>query len=430
MNKYSIILLSWLSAACSAGDPASEGYEDTEKDSFSITNGTPLSSNSNYVAIYHRGSGDCNGTWTYQDKWWVRPCTGTVIRKDQDTNYVLTARHCVTTNGNIDGTTITDMSHLKLTSAVKPGDIDVNEENRLQPVIIGQPPTYAIPATQVHAKGIVKIPTPPSDDLAIIKVVGNLGPTHPPSLYPLYMGTGAGSGPEDGLVGTHLTAWGYGRNTAGHCYDHTTSGAGELRRGSYMFVTDVPIPPATPAFMVLHQATGTQDVVGGDSGGPLTLFNPQTGRNILAAVNSSSAEAVGPRVVLNFVQGVIGAIYLHHYDSLGSTVVGKKSGSNAVWIDRTEDSSNTRWRYNESTGQLKLTSLNLCVEDIGTVNVSLKTCDTTVAKQKWRLNGLNQQIVNTNTGRCLKKSSTSTAVVAGTCSTGDRWVITADNNML
>src|SRR3954453_23157634 len=92
------LLSSLVWAGCEA--PPSDS-PDLETSSQNIVNGTALSElgvrNSAMVAVYHRDlSVPGNG-------WWPRPCSGTVVYSLNGVSQVLTARHCVTTNGEKDG---------------------------------------------------------------------------------------------------------------------------------------------------------------------------------------------------------------------------------------------------------------------------------------------------------------------------------------
>ena len=127
LAKGSLVAVLASVAACGAeAEGPTELALDVEQEP--VINGTVRTTNRNVVALYTRPTesytcgplkagdppldpgdqalGFTKGYTLQANTWWPRPCSGVLIKKDGDDNYILTARHCITQQGGITGTVI------------------------------------------------------------------------------------------------------------------------------------------------------------------------------------------------------------------------------------------------------------------------------------------------------------------------------------
>ena len=428
MNTRSLIyLFALVSTGCSAADASVEELggdsgESVDSIASAITNGTQLAFNKNYVALYHYFPSticDSDGDdlppidWSLQNEWWPRPCSGTVIKKDGSTNWVLTARHCVTVDGKIN-TTLNAPTNLKLTSRLAPGTIPTNENaNGVDPQ--GGPPSYTVPAAQIVAAGTPAHKDDYGQDIAIVKVIGDLQPSQSPQPYPIYANN---SSP---WVNRPLTGYGYGRSVPGHCWGHNGSGAGILRTVSGFSIE------ATGTNWVEHTSS---NLIGGDSGGPVVTNVPGQFER-LVGVNSTGTTAAGGPNLLAWIQSKLGHLYLIAHDRFGLSVVGSQGLDNSpVANNYTVNTSTNTWvTYDSTTKQIKINGR--CAQDMGAdVLVRLQPCSSALNAQKWTV-AHEGQLRNPSSGRCWATIAGSSGVFAMGCgTTNDRkFYFTADDSM-
>jgi hypothetical protein len=192
-----------------------------------LSNAQLMSFNPLNAAIYHfKRSGQCNPVvqdvfhtaYSTTNIWWPRPCSGRVVRRTGNQFWILTARHCVTENGEINGPLAFTPGDLIVTTALAPGVIPTSESNGSITVHGGPPPAFT---AIIWEAGAPAHSQDYAEDRAIIKVL-NLSITS--GRTAIYSGT------SQELVGMNLIAEGYGRSQDGHCYGHNSSGAGVLAR--------------------------------------------------------------------------------------------------------------------------------------------------------------------------------------------------------
>src|SRR5688572_18336746 len=155
-SRFSLLvfLSGWMGCAVDAGDPAENAPVTTQEEE--IIGGYNSTVNTNFVALYHRAEGVCEidagdradgFTLNYSlppGTWWPRPCGGTIIRKDGNANYILTARHCLTKDGKPDGAMLPSGS-LRVIGTLNPGVIATDESDG-EMLVTGSPPAGSVAA--------------------------------------------------------------------------------------------------------------------------------------------------------------------------------------------------------------------------------------------------------------------------------------------
>lgn len=389
-----------LSSGCAVAvdETADEALGTKEEE---IIGGTNMAANTNMVAIYGRTTSSCSPDaadqargftlpYTLNNAWWPRPCSGTVIRKDGNDNYILTARHCVTVQGTADGTAHSGSTNLRSISTLNPGVLSTVESNGSM-TVTGSPPASALNTSVFYSNHASY------GDLAIVKATGNLQPTSAafrPGLQTF------SSTKTSNFLNTQLNAQGYGRNLNGYCYSHGISGSGRLRYGSPFGVTAV----STKTFTHVTVNASGQQIWGGDSGGPLYMtFN--SGGTLypkIYGVNHTTSTAAGGQNIVDFVQAAFGYVYLVELTSLpGNTVVGVDAIVDAALVrtGQTGGGATQRMTIDRANGYLKFGAM--CVSDewnISGAAVRLRTCGPTNTKWDIFPGG---SITNRSTGRYL-----------------------------
>ena len=343
-----------------------------------VIGGTEIPYNSNAVAIYHKNTGECvpyvganffpnNDTnpniYNFSNMWWPRPCSGRVIKKDGTTNYILTARHCVTKNGEIDDPNLVSAGGLVSTSRVDPGVLDVDEQAKRVDTI-GTP--VGVTSTVYYQNYATY------GDLAIVKAVGDLQPTDPPTRRGIlaYTNDAAPSLADNGNI---LRTEGYGSKTSGSCYGFENSGAGILRHDGGWDVTAVYLAAnqcyqgsAGTCFAHTLTANGAT-VAGGDSGGSLYFLNIAQNWTAIrdVGVNSGSSIGAGGPVLLDFIQTALGYVFLVSVNKSSSTLVVGAAGGDGSLVTQNFTASNvyTRITFDRVSGLLQLNGL--CIRDQG-----------------------------------------------------------------
>lgn len=391
-----------------------------------IIGGDLRNTNTNMVALYTRSTVATTCVPDYYDiasgfylpytlpanTWWPRPCSGTVIRKDGNENYILTARHCVTQDGSIYGPLIPGSTNIRSTSTVTPGVLSTVQSNG-QMVVTGTPPAAWVQTSIVYQN------TATYDDLVLLKAVGDLQPTQPA----VRVGIGAYSASQaSSFDGMGLSSMGYGRALSGTCYNHSTTAAGRLRYASPFEVTGL----STKWFV--HELSNDfgEQIAHGDSGGP--LFTTQGSSLRIHGVNSSPEVGSGGENLADFVQSALQYIYLVKLSALdGSTVVGVNSLVNGAFLydNMVNDGATRRMTINRAAGHLKLGTYCLADETAtgGQASVRLRACGT--AGTGWNITATGV-IKNRTTGRCI--NTYGSQLTTNTCSPATLWTFTADQH--
>lgn len=367
------------SLACDSDFPADQPGE-VSAYRREIIDGFSVSENAFNAAIYHfkTSSSTCGGF----TGWQTRPCSGTVLKRTATETFVLTARHCVTKDGNPFGPLVDPgTASLRVSGEIAPGPVPRGS----------QPPASAIPG-EVFAADTTK-------DLAIVRTPGTLYMSRP-GPYAIYRGSASA------LNGAALTVWGYGRFIKGdECDGDVNSGAGTLRTGRGFSISNV----QPDKYTFIPAPTSTQEIWHGDSGGGSFLFSSQFGYSWLTGVHSGaggtdrSAVDYGSGALAGWIEQKLGNLYLRNLGSFFSTdsLVGVTNVSVEAPLFETlsGDSPGARIAYDANSQQMKIGGL--CLRDNGTnVPPRLATCSTSTL-QKWAFDD-NSQIRNVGSGRCLR----------------------------
>jgi hypothetical protein len=373
------------------------GYDngaDTETVSSAIYQGINISQteldNSGLVALYHPKDPSF-------PNFYPRPCSAVIVASDGGLTTIVTARHCVTTDGSIGGTLV-DASRLRVVRTLNPGPANPNPPAGITPYLVidkgGAQNDVAVVFAQVDWTSIGD------------KRIG------------LYVGD------PNTLVGTQFTAYGYGINVAdGSCgTDNTTAGAGVARSGGAFTVTpgDNFLLNGQPDHYN-HNATSTggQAVYCGDSGGPDELTGlTGPGRTILG-VHSTGATTIGDVASTAFdvyLQYQVGGLYLTPTSQRSSDVmVGVDRVTNVLKMVGRTNPDQVTLVYDVSSKLLVIGGGWACASAATGPGVAV-SCNSGDASQQWDVRA-NGQIRNVTTGKCLTAGTSSLAL--GPCTTRD-----------
>jgi hypothetical protein len=417
-GRFLSSFVSICSALYLAGCDATEAVldEDVDVQTASIVAGTPLSSADltrfGLVAVYHPRL----PAFTFAP----RPCSGVIVSSVRFpppfvgwSSVVMTARHCVCRNG-VDGE-LASPDMLRLIPATAPGPAAPN------------PPAAAVPASQIidltgdHALIVVNV-----DWTAIAsKRIG------------LYVGA------PSALIGTSLTAFGYGLNVLTSCAPTDTAGAGVAQGGGLFTIDGGSTGNGTFGDYTYPNlaANGQQRVTCGDSGGPdVALFGAgpfswDPGRDHVLGVHSGEGNGKETSIaVTRELQSALGGLYLSALN-VGLVTgqglnVAVTSGS-LVLVDPRTDTRSAKFTYDADNRRVSVTiprTPQIPVPTTGCLSVRLDAaqqpqpfvtaCDTGDLGQRWSA-GPNLQLGNDSKRMCLVARST-TSVGLATCSTSAR----------
>jgi len=404
------IALGLCSIGCSA--EAVDHADSVGTDSESIVNGITLSETdvllNGMVAIYHKKA---NGNF------FPRPCSGVLIETSGTWNTIVTARHCVTRDGTVDGPMFSPSevgTSIMVKATATPG-LTADSPT---------PPAGAIGAQIVEYAAIESGVSTSSRDLATVSVVANWA-NRAPNLYQ----TGVYMGDPAALIGKQVTAFGYGVNELhptnsfpeDTCYstnpNPTHNGAGTARR-SNPFTVNGGLNEGFYGGVYNHNndAGGTK-VLCGDSGGPdfgslptngVPPVQNQTGVHSGASYTSTTNSRVGP-----WLAAMRGGFFVSpHSDktrALGFI------GSSLVLYPR----------VNASPGAfvflppLQRIAVYISDEDALCLDSNagglLATCSSQLpTNQRWIITG-NNQIQNVATGQCLQHRTDLNGVTLEPC---------------
>jgi hypothetical protein len=343
--RVMLLLASLLAAFGCSSTPETEPLA-TESDE--IVNGTTVSAaqNPKTVALYHQAvceAGACCPT-VGQMYWFPRPCSAMVLRSLPGETWILTAHHCVTRNGEIDGA-ILQPTQLRVNASLSPGLALPN------PPAGSFVPDLVVPELAADLAGY---------DIALVRV---------PAAVPV--GSRRVSLPMNDKLNTsqNVVAFGYGRfveTSPPHC-ETGASGAGVLRTAQNFRVTSVCAGcGAFGSYEYFDSNALGQSVWRGDSGGPSFLQSTVTAPFLeVVGVHSSGclgcdAESARVAGAMNF----IGAYLTYFYVSANSSptfnlgVVGAIARGARVTTHAVGDSLNTRWFYERSTRRIYTRSAN------------------------------------------------------------------------
>jgi hypothetical protein len=321
----------------SGDDPPSNPTSDEQSE---LVNGTVASetfaNNNGLVAVYHWMIEPTIG-W---NNWWPRPCSGIVLKTVVNTTYVLTARHCVTQNGAINGSPWSPpySSRVMVKFGAAPGPANPN------------PPSGAVGASAIWYHTTSGGTGP--GDAAIIAVPANW--TGLSRRRSIYMGDPAG------LVGNTITAFGYGININDtRCGENAgSSGAGTLR-----YFAGFPIVSGAKGtgggsdsgYYEFTNNSAGRIVTCGDSGGPdsttgfpsgLSWPEPTVfGVHSLGVGSPALSTAPGP-----WVANVMEGLYLSPYSATNKNLYLQFTGTH--WLTIANAPTGVGLTYNRSTGRI------------------------------------------------------------------------------
>lgn len=379
------LVLSAGALACSSEGRGEElDTEEVFQTRQSVVGGTALATNPHAAAILRKSVTERPGEW-------YTSCSGTVLKRTSTQSWVLTARHCITTDGKIPGPLLS-ASDLKVTTEVAPG-------------------AWVEPDTGSTVFDRVAMPTSTTDigaDLAILRVVGQLPLAGSGRI-------GVNVGPTSAVLGSSVSVMAYGPYVMD---DFDT--AGTLRSASGFPVL------SDNGRTFLHGSTGSggQGFDHGDSGG--TIYRTSAwGRsgtwNTLYGVHSTYGNGgyLNPSVAGNWawIQAQLGGVFISQAGALSTnlgSVMTPPSVNSPLRNGYTGNSSRTRWTYEPVAGTLTLGGL--CAYGSGS-SITLKTCASSDA-YRWDLlpNGGYVRIRNRSLGTCITNATTPTLATCGTSS--------------
>lgn len=327
-----IPLLLLLPMAC-VGEDEVGTPQSTQRREDALINGTlvSVSGNPNVAALFHMnicvpGNRTCTAGQWY---WFPRPCTATILRSQPGQSWVLTARHCVTETGAIDGTLVSP-GRLRLNPSVSPGIADP----LIAPRGFDVDRVYEFP----YGNGSGR-------DAVLLKLASQLP-----------LATNRLSIARESDMERPLTAYGYGRAVPGESTgeeEDGTTGAGKLRMGSPFWVAST---AADGSWYTVNSRS--PKLWRGDSGGPSFIvaselpFYELTGVHSTASLGSPSSPAWTADFALDqdrafsWIQEGLGHLYLSPHSSptrfLGADGGEPRNGGKLV-VQPTGDAVDRRW---------------------------------------------------------------------------------------
>jgi hypothetical protein len=367
--------------------------ENTSVQDIGIVNGTTASaafvSTYGMVAVYHHDS-------VVPTNWFPRPCSGTIIRDDGTYSWVLTARHCVTTDLTPTGPVQTNLSYFRLLPGTNPG-----------PSSPSAPPAGSIAPNLIVAAPIAS----QQSDIALIRVSVNWQDNVSAAAFLM--------SPMSSVVNAALTATGYGvSNLDSSCdTDYDQTGAGIARyAGGFTINSGTSYTAGGGALTFANSSAGAQaHVICGDSGGMdlanWPLSDPQFGTQV--GVHSSVAVPVGTGNANDtysggWVSNILDGIYVFQlgvgnwtWDSNHNLVLGAAAFPYFIYTEQTQ----TVW--------VDIDDGDLCLQKrSSTDNHAMFSLCNQSAAQKWQVTADNR-IQNPSTNTCLQASGSS--VIVTTC---------------
>jgi hypothetical protein len=375
----------------SCGNPGDAEPEELVRSNSKIVGGFTMTADQvntwGLMGIYHPG--DVAGTW------FPRPCSAEVLRSSGGTSWVLTARHCVTSNHQINGTVVAN-SQLKLISGTN------------LPILSGTqtPPSAAVSPNLIVAESATSS-TDYAHDLALVRVSANWS-TLVGYRRALYVGA------PSALNGREFNAFGYGvSDPTVMCSvaPYPSNTAGVARYGGLFNVGSTTGNSTGGTYTYLNRSSFSQYTNCGDSGGPdiAPFGTDDSPYDQIIGVHSTGANPdvfVNSALVTRWVQDQLGGIYLINDNVAG---VGQVSG-NVLGFVPVGSSLATAFKYDSATQQIIAGSQCL---GLTSGLPRAQACDTNNATQRWNVLW-NRWITNTTNNQCLKALS-STNVVVQTC---------------
>jgi hypothetical protein len=350
-RKIGIAALLFAATACSGEhgiiDEAVGTGEDVGVDSADILNGTSVTAaqNPKVVALYHQAMCEPGNSFCPvqgQFYWFPRPCSATILRSTAVDTWILTARHCVTTNGTIDGTPLS------------PNQIVINTSVSAGPAL-PSPPVGSFLAGEVVAPAAAGTE---AFDLALVRVFAQLPVSAVRVSIPIWQG--AVNLPN----GAPLAAFGFGRKFTHQDpnFENGESGAGVLRRAFNLpFLSACFGCVPYGSYTYTDWNASSQAVVNGDSGGPTFLqASLSTPFYQLIGVHSTACwtctpkrgtDALTIKAATGLIRTYLGYLFVssHGQPDRNMSVNGAIASGALVGTSTVKDTAQTHWMYDPGT---------------------------------------------------------------------------------
>lgn len=408
-----MLVVPCLAAGCSGAgaDGTFENQEMSEanlgESQEAILGGVEVTTNSyGIVALYHMKKENADAPL----KWWGRPCSARVLNPHSDRLAILTARHCITQDGNIrSGAPLNTPAQLRVTSAVKPGP---------------SKPDYAFQPEEVVDS--------PDADLAIIWATGNL------KLPSTVAHVGLNVTPTADYVNFGISQYGYGWGR-----EDDDSSTGILRMGYFYEVTGA---SSRNYDYSNHPTQAGGGVTHGDSGGPSLLTwvtGPDSSHISVRTVQLGVHSTLDPDLDtghdaaiaenFDFIMNELGSVYLRNVNQDDRRVYVTETGSVAKSQPNGDGDGSSRFKYSVEKGRMSSKAYSgkcLAVQSALTPHldpsVALSDCDSSDTRQVFRFTALGQ-MRNPASNKCVRLSS-SNELKMHSCSSeaAQRWIVDAD----
>ncbi|HEX6272829.1 MAG TPA: discoidin domain-containing protein [Polyangiaceae bacterium] len=357
----------------------------------------PLAQFFDLVAVYHPG---LDGA-----PWFPRPCSGVLVRSSAGFSYVMTARHCVTTDLTIGGTIVAP-SRIRVQFGARPGLASPN------------PPATAVVADDVQGMPVSSAGGE-ARDIAMIRVRANWGP--------FVRKHGLAVSAPNTFNNLPVYAFGYGISTFDTgCFEHTqntvTTGAGIARMGAPFTAGSgsTPFPGGLQggfySYVNSNGGNPPQSIICGDSGGP--DFTPLAGAWHILGVHSTGTGSTSERAVSTaagtWVQDTLGGLYLSP-DSMPNYNFAVTSS----WVPflAPNTGSAQTLRYDPATQRINAAGLSRCLVPAG--GEPMAPCQD-IALQRWAV-GADRRIVHVQSGLCLTAANIQVSAQPCNGSSAQRW---------
>lgn len=387
--RVGVTAVSALSVALTAcGGVSDDDAQNTAATESPIVNGTVLSQSEvtarGLAALYHKQYNPDGSSF-----WWPRPCSSTIVRSINGVSLVLTARHCVTRDGSVNGTPLA-ATDLRIIATAAPGPANPN------------PPSGTLTPASVQT---MPAGTSAMGDMAIVTVNTNWSANVAARQAVLVADPST-------LTGLYLTAYGYGINVADwNCFDNPSSitGAGIARSGWPFKITGGSASGDGGYYTYTNSNSSGQAAICGDSGGPDMInfgVNNITWRTVLGAHSGADSTTGDSAATAKWFEDTLGGLYMSSlWDPNRDAGLYFNGPATQLWLYSVSQTPGnvSRVKYYQATKQLIATANGLCMDSA----TNLVTCNGSTGQQ-WKFNAKYSQLTNVATGQCLAHYSTGT----------------------
>lgn len=368
------------------------------------------------AALYHMKQKDPD----QPAAWWGRPCSARVLNPTEAKKAVLTARHCITLNGEPTGPVLNTPSQLRITTALRPGPTR---------------PSYAVKPFAVHDHPDADLER--QRDIAVVWVEGDIQLPSTTALVGMNVVK-----TEELTDGVPLIQLGYGWGTLN---DNSSTG---VLRSAYFFEISSVGPNATYSYLNVGNQSGGS-INHGDSGGP-AIFTNATGPSFNSMSVAHTQTGVHARLETHdgvwwgydasvadnwdkFLMPELGAIYIRSLFAPNRRInVSTTLDSPAKTEPNTTSSGHSMLTYSVKTGQIGIrnnperTSGNSgrCLA-IMNGQIVVRNCSAQ-SNQDFRMT-TDSQLKNLASGKCVQENSSHRLVLASCTTDADRrWIVDPD----